>query len=1612
MIERINDLAGAWWLWMWPMFWQVSVLIVIIAALDLLLRRRLWPQARYALWLLVLVKLILPPGLSLPTSLTSELQPLAERAAKHEAVSREPATPSIGQTDSTPSRNSADLSGVRPAPAADSQARTVDVPPPTYAPPIPVGDSQEPAYQPEPAVQEPARALTAKLSLLSVGMLIWLLGGLVLGLWLIMRFQQLRHAHKQKADHIALPPGFKRILADAANKLKLRRLPDVAFSQTVVCPAVFGVFRPVLLLPKDELTRFSQKDIEHILLHELAHIKRGDLWMHAFYMVLQIIYWFNPLLWCVRRRLQHLRELCCDATVARVLREQTTGYRQTILETARRLLAKPVEPGMGLLGLFEDSGRLLARLNWLQKNTWKHRPLRIVVVFALIAFMSACVLPMAAPTNEQERVASLVETLRHGKASQYARAAKQLGKIGKPAVPALIELLAEDNCWAAEALGEMGPDAEEAVPALIKAVNEGGPGGVRGFSAAALAKIGPGAREAIPALIKAAEDDHWNTRMLAVDALGYLSNGDVRVEQALKIALLDENAKVRDAASKALRRISSDSGSNKEFVVGLGNGVTVELLALWSGADETGRKWWRPDGTPMPQEQYARYENKVEPPGWTNEDYRFEYGYLVRFSPADDVATDTDVTKGQRMSTSYPREDGISAVLVASDRHERQNGFAVIGDINVAAAYGPAKSFICSRGVGGDADMRSLEDGSRLIVSAVRPDSDQPDRVLMVDTTVDVGDLNIKVFYESKDGSIRSAWEDGTMGGPSLVSPGAKRRTMLQTTFRLHSIREEDLKSIIVEYRRFQGATFKNVALRPGIQTTVTAAPIRPERPRQTLTDIPTATTPQYPRREPHRPIAPADLPAPNSPFSVELDNGTGVELLALTRFDGGNLGWWAPDGRPIFMPLTLSDMEHTGSIAAFRLYGPVDSFKAYVGPPRHEIKQIWQAASASDNTWLAVLGYPQQRNFGILYISTKAAPRQIVFTIPLTIEDLKAGRTVNQFGVSKIQSFKPLGPGQFAVELLHNDKLAGDTFAARDRSGNTHEFEYGYSTANRSYMRFGLAPEELTGIVRLEKPNSAVIFRNVSLRGKRTRVVVEQPEKAPTAQPVVIDPRLTATLPNGVRVTPVALARLTGDVIESWTPQGRLTDLPAVLECDVEAHALALAYRVEGAAGFVPYLPGEDGLTKMEDYQYLDSTGLWLVELTPPANQTVTGFTVRARGGQPTTVLEIPLGEKDLGRQKNIGAHGYLEVTEFVKRTPESFTVTITHAEDRTRGEFLAIDKQGRAHGRTAGSFRPGSSMLTFPISAEQLSRIVLGARQIGEATFGNISLKPGQETQVRIETRLVDSIYPTPEDAASADGKAEDKPAAEKNRQANESRLSAKLPNGVTIRFVAFGNSSSRGLLWWSPDGRTTTIADVHEADLEGFGKVLAFHLDPPDVDLAAHAYYGRGNTDHIRDVWRPGGSGNIWLVALDDNRRFLNIRLTVYVADPPISYTVPLTLEQAGQVIDVNRCAVSKVSELTPDGPGSFSVRLYWDFSGGRIRTLEPAAVDKSGKTHPLTMVHQYSGSNQRYKADLPIDQLAGIVLRAAEVHEATVHFKNLSLVPEYRTDPQVVVEQSEQ
>jgi len=355
MIDALNHAGELWWGWMGPMLWQVSLLVVVITIVDLLTRRWLWPQVRHALWLLVLLKLVIPPTWAMPGAIVPRV---ADHVQSRFDVSR--LLPDEGRDRGRP-----EASGGTVAPGSISHSR--------------LG----------------ADDLPRRMSWKAWAFVVWALGVLVLVAGLVRHIARLKRWHRLQEERQTIPPWFLELLVRTAQRLGLERLPAIVFSDQAAAPAVYGVLRPVLLLPAHYLESLSRDDAEHVLLHELAHLKRGDLWLHGVLLLLQIVYWFNPFVVWTRRQIKHVRELCCDLTVANLLREKTMEYRKTLLDTARRLLTESVQPGLGLLGVFEEPYRLVARLRWLERDTWRRRKVTLVAAAFVVVLAVPFLLPMA-----------------------------------------------------------------------------------------------------------------------------------------------------------------------------------------------------------------------------------------------------------------------------------------------------------------------------------------------------------------------------------------------------------------------------------------------------------------------------------------------------------------------------------------------------------------------------------------------------------------------------------------------------------------------------------------------------------------------------------------------------------------------------------------------------------------------------------------------------------------------------------------------------------------------------------------------------------------------------------------------------------------------------------------------------------------------------------------------------------------------------------------------------------------------------------------------------------------------------------------------------------------
>jgi len=114
-------------------------------------------------------------------------------------------------------------------------------------------------------------------------------------------------------------------------------------------PGVFGVFRPVLVLPEGICERLTPAQFESVLAHELCHVRRRDNLAAAIHMLVEALFWFHPLLWWIEARLVEERERACDEEVLRTSTDPQ-DYAEGILEVCKLYLKSPLVCVSGVTG--------------------------------------------------------------------------------------------------------------------------------------------------------------------------------------------------------------------------------------------------------------------------------------------------------------------------------------------------------------------------------------------------------------------------------------------------------------------------------------------------------------------------------------------------------------------------------------------------------------------------------------------------------------------------------------------------------------------------------------------------------------------------------------------------------------------------------------------------------------------------------------------------------------------------------------------------------------------------------------------------------------------------------------------------------------------------------------------------------------------------------------------------------------------------------------------------------------------------------------------------------------------------------------------------------------
>ena len=138
----------------------------------------------------------------------------------------------------------------------------------------------------------------------------WLVGVLFLsartvgGWWVIQRLQ--------RVSLVRVPPDVQYSFARLSLRLGIWWSIDLRISERIASPLAMGVMRSLVLIPASALTSLSPEQLEVVLAHELAHIRRADYLWNMVQTMIETLFFFHPAVWWVSGNLRQQRELCCD----------------------------------------------------------------------------------------------------------------------------------------------------------------------------------------------------------------------------------------------------------------------------------------------------------------------------------------------------------------------------------------------------------------------------------------------------------------------------------------------------------------------------------------------------------------------------------------------------------------------------------------------------------------------------------------------------------------------------------------------------------------------------------------------------------------------------------------------------------------------------------------------------------------------------------------------------------------------------------------------------------------------------------------------------------------------------------------------------------------------------------------------------------------------------------------------------------------------------------------------------------------------------------------------------------------------------------------------------
>ncbi|TBX71430.1 transcriptional regulator [Bacillus mycoides] len=339
---------------------MASILVGLILCVKILLRNKLTPRWQYMLWMILIVRLLLPWSpdssysiyslLSYSPGVSEVFQKNTTSAIPQESVSEDKTNHTVTTKEDSYKSNSVNV--VKESDQTDSNKKKEDT---TF-------------------------------SVYKVTLYIWIFGVVILAtITCIMNRRLFSYIKKQPNITDEKIVG---IFENCKKSMAIKKKIPLRLAGKISSPTVFGFFRPRVLLSSRHMKVLNEQQLQYIFYHELSHMKRRDIAVNWVMYSLIILNWFNPILWYAYSCMREDQELACDAFALTFIEsEEQIAYGHTIITLLEHYSSYYQAPNLANLSRNKRTlKRRILMIKKFQKKSYRWSALGIIAIVAVASF--------------------------------------------------------------------------------------------------------------------------------------------------------------------------------------------------------------------------------------------------------------------------------------------------------------------------------------------------------------------------------------------------------------------------------------------------------------------------------------------------------------------------------------------------------------------------------------------------------------------------------------------------------------------------------------------------------------------------------------------------------------------------------------------------------------------------------------------------------------------------------------------------------------------------------------------------------------------------------------------------------------------------------------------------------------------------------------------------------------------------------------------------------------------------------------------------------------------------------------------------------------------------